>query len=169
MADLHAALSTVWSKSWHGHLGAQAPPPVDTLIRWAGQGWVRSYVLFADAEPVACVQGYQYTGTFYDEAPAYDVGWKQYSPGLVLDYLMLQDLFVNDPPRVVDFGFGYNQYKEMLGTRREERCQLWIPITPRGHAILAGLRCCDLAFRAGKKVLGKGELSKKLKVRVRGR
>ena len=68
MAALHASLEGVWKNSWHANLGAQAPPTVASLERLSAHGWVRSYVLFADADPIACVQGYQHDGTFYDEA-----------------------------------------------------------------------------------------------------
>jgi len=101
-----------------------------------------------------------------DEAPAFDDVWKRHSPGLVLNYLILKDLFASDTPKTVDFGFGYNQYKEMLGTRPEPRAQLWMPMSSKGVGVLCALRCCDTVFRCGKSLAGRTGLLRTFKSRI---
>jgi len=167
MPELHEQLRHVWQRSWHGRLNRQPPPAPEFLRDMAAHGWVRSYILFAGERPIAAVQGYQYKGTFMDEAPAFDDKWKPHSPGLVLNYLVLQDLFATDPPETVDFGFGYNQYKETLGTRPDPRAQPWIPLTPRGRLTLAALQCCDAIFQCGKRTLGRTGAIRTLKSKKR--
>ncbi|MCX7590864.1 MAG: GNAT family N-acetyltransferase, partial [Kiritimatiellae bacterium] len=168
MPMLAGRLRRVWEQSWHGRLGRQPPPTEQVLTRLAGLGAVRAYVLEAgNAEPLASVLGYQWKGTFYDEAPAFDEKWKDLSPGVVLDYLMLQDLVVHDRPRVIDFGFGYNQYKQVFGNIRETRGQMWIPLTSRGRRVTRIGRVTDLLFRLGKRVLGRTGLVRRLKAKLR--
>jgi hypothetical protein len=166
MKDLHGYLFKVWEKSWHGRLNRQSPPDINILELLADNGWVRSFVLFVDNTPIATVQGYQYNGIFMDEAPAYDDKWKKYSPGLVLNYFIIERLFKNNTPQVVDFGFGYNQYKEMLGTRAEVRGQLWQGISLKGKYILTVIRLCDTIFKIGKRFFGKSKIATKLKVKA---
>ena len=163
MELLNKHLETVWKQSWHGKLHRQSPPPVDLLRTLARYGWVRSYLLFIGDVPVASVQGYQYNGTFMDEAPAYDEKWKKYSPGLVLNYYILEDLFKSNCPKIVDFGFGYNQYKETLGTRAEVRGQLWYGMNFKGRFIFVILKGCDAMFKVGKFILGKTKFVKNAK------
>jgi len=168
MSRLQTSLKDVWGKSWHGRMGRQEPPALPFLRKMARLGWIRSYVLYVDETPVASVLGFQYRGTFLDEAPAFDPRWKRHSPGLVLNYHILQDLFSRDMPDVVDFGFGYNQYKETLGTKREMRGEIWVPVSFRGRRLVFAQRVCDAVFRVGKLTLGRLGVARRLKARMRG-
>ena len=166
MEELRDHLVAVWKASWHGRLGRYEPPAAEFLVRLAGQGWIRSYVLFAGEERAASILGLQYKGKFLDEAPAHGDAWRRLSPGMVLNYLVLKDLFENDLPSVIDFGFGYNQYKAMLGTEPETRGEYWLPVSARGRAIVAARRVCDGVFRAAKAVLGRTGAVRRLKARM---
>jgi len=168
MSELRSCLAGVWQRSWHGRLGRYEPPSVSFLSRLAEEGWIRSYVLFVGDNPAASVLGLQYRGTFLDEAPAHDQRWRDHSPGIVLNYLILQDLFSVDPPRRVDFGFGYNQYKETLGTRRDTRAELWLAASGRGRGLVMARRLSDAIFKRGKMILGRSGMVRKLKERARG-
>ncbi len=168
MEPLYEYLYIIWEKSWHGRLKSQPPPFLNVLKKLATSGWVRSYVLFSGETPIAYIQGYQYKGIFYDEAPAYCEDWGRHSPGLVLNYFLLQDLFADNKPAVVDFGFGYNQYKEMLGTRSDVRGQLWLAISIKGMIIRMVLGICDTVFKGGKFVLRRFKLDKRIKQAVKG-
>ncbi len=167
MEELFGYLCMIWKKSWHGRLSQQPPPSVEFMQRIVRYGWLRFYVLFVDDIPIASVQGYQYNRVFMDEAPAYDEDWKKYSPGLVLNYYILEDLFKSNVPDIVDFGFGYNQYKEMLGNRKEIRGQLWVKTSVKGWVIIGILRFIDVIFSVGKLLLGKGSILRKVKMRMR--
>lgn len=167
MDELLGYLGVIWKNSWHGRLGQQPPPSLEFMQNMARNGWLRFYILFVDDMPIASVQGYQYNRVFMDEAPAYDEDWKKYSPGLVLNYYILEDLFTVDVPLTVDFGFGYNQYKEMLGNRKEIRGQLWLKTSIKGWVIISVLRFIDFIFIVGKLLLGKGAFLRKVKMRIK--
>jgi CelD/BcsL family acetyltransferase involved in cellulose biosynthesis len=140
MAELHAHLTAVWSRSWHAGAGGSDPLGLDlpALEHLAAEGWVRSYVLLAEDRPIAFLWGYQYRGKYYYDSIAFDAGWGEYAPGTVLNHLALAEIFGVDPPRELDFGFGYNKYKEHLGSHPEDRSRIWVPLTWRGRAALAG-------------------------------
>src|SRR5262249_19343491 len=74
------------------------------LMELARRGHLRSYVLRASATPCAFVVGYQYRGIFFYAVVGYDSAFARHSPGIALLYLLLEDLFTNDPPRLVSFG-----------------------------------------------------------------
>lgn len=88
----------------------------------ADGGWLRSYVLAAGGEPIAFLIGYQYGGVYHFEEPGYDARWASLAPGTVLSSLMIADLFTWNQPRVLDFGFGDNQYKRVFGNQEAEVC-----------------------------------------------
>jgi CelD/BcsL family acetyltransferase involved in cellulose biosynthesis len=138
MAELHEHLMAVWRKSWHAKFGRYLPPSPAVLVRFAGLGWVRSYVLFAAGVPVAYQLGYHYGDTFYGDSIAFDSAWRDVSPGKVLSHLMIREFFESRPPAVLDFGFGYNDYKRDLGNRAENRAVLSVPLTARGRIAAAG-------------------------------
>ncbi|MCK5528156.1 MAG: GNAT family N-acetyltransferase [Kiritimatiellae bacterium] len=166
MELLSKYLHVVWSCSWHGRAQRQAPPSFEVLKTLARSGWVRSYILFVGDTAIASVQGYQYGGVFLDEAPAYDDDWKKYSPGLILNYYIIEELFKSDTPRTVDFGFGYNQYKETLGSRAEVRGQLWRGVNFKGLYAISLLRITDTAFKVGKSLFGGTSVVRRAKARV---
>lgn len=168
MGELSRILTHVWQRSWHGRVGRQQPPPEKVLTRLAELRAVRAYVLTASADcHLATVLGYQWNGTFYDEAPAFDQNWASLSPGLVLDYFMLQNLVAVDPPRVVDFGFGYNQYKEVFGNRRETRGQVWIPLSRRGWQLVFLASIAERFFRLAAPLLRRTGVLRRIKARMR--
>jgi CelD/BcsL family acetyltransferase involved in cellulose biosynthesis len=168
MEELSAHLVLLWEKSWHGRTGSGAPPTADSMKCMAQAGWVRSYVLMAKGEPIAYVVGYQYKSVFYYESIAYDPKWKTHSPGSVMNYLMLEDLFKCDRPAVVDFGFGYNVYKEVLGNRPEDRADMWMPLSSHGEAILLCTRALQRVYRMGKAAASTAGLAGRLRSLRRG-
>lgn len=155
MPVLKRHLNAVWRNSWHGSIGSGGPPGTSFLEGMASRGWVRSYVCFVDGTAIAYVEGYQYKGKYLYESLAYDHRWAKYSPGAVLDYFLLEDLFERNRPRVLDFGYGYNQYKESLGTSPQDRGELWVPCSSKGRGILKAMSLLDAIHGAGKASLGK--------------
>ena len=70
---------------------------------------------------MASILGFQYRGTYYYEASAYDQDWQERSPGTALLYSSLNDIFERDRPALFDLGAGYNEYKQVFGTKEERR------------------------------------------------
>jgi len=167
MDELYAHMMAVWERSWKGRLSAYAPADAAFLKRMARGGWVRSYVLFVGDTPVAYVQGYQYRARYVRERSGYDAAWQKYSPGGVLTWMIMEDLFSSDAPRVVDFDFGYNEYKKILGTREQVRGELWAPSSAKGSRVLVARRFCDGIYRAGKAAVGRLGVIEGLKRRMK--
>jgi hypothetical protein len=52
---------------------------------------------------------------------------------------MFEDLFANDKPDIIDFGFGENQYKRVLGNAEYNACMAYL--TPPGKwRMMVGLQ-----------------------------
>ena len=167
MGPLHAALTAVWKQSWHARLGQQPVPPLAHLIDLAAKGCVRSYVLFTGEQPVASIIGFQYHGTFHAQACAYDQAWQSSSPGNVLLYYALKDLFEVDSPERLDFGFGYSEYKEVWGTHEHRRGSIRIGITGRGKLVTGLQSMSDKLFRWGKATLAWTGIPRLIKRKIR--
>jgi len=82
----------------------------------AEKGLLRSYVLMADDDPWAFVLGFQDQGIYHYSNIAYSKEYSKLSPGIVLFYKMMEDLFLFDTPDIVNFGIGDSPYKRRFGT-----------------------------------------------------
>jgi len=167
MAEVHEYVTAVWSRSWHANVGSAVPFGLSCMERLAAERWVRSYVLLAEGHPIAYLWGYQYRAKYYYDSIAFDADWKEHAPGSVLNHLALSDLFGVEPPPELDFGFGYNKYKEHLGTHPEERAQIWVPFTWKGHAALAGLSLGERLGTLGREISKQAGLYRWLRNRRR--
>lgn len=81
----------------------------------ADEGLLRSYVLHSGGRPCAVELGYQFQNTFHGVQTYYHQDVARLSPGTVLLYSYLQDLFVHRPAQLLSFGFGDSDYKQMFG------------------------------------------------------
>lgn len=167
MNALFEQLTRVWEKSWHARVGRQHVPSESYLKKLAQSGWIRAYVLVVGDQPVASVLGFQYRGSYYYEAPAYNQDWQDRSPGIVLLFYLLKDLYERDRPTRFDFGFGYGQYKEVFGTHEERRGVIRVGITESGKLIVSIQAVSDLVFKWSKKVLDRTGLLRLIKKRIR--
>lgn len=82
----------------------------------AARGAMRGYVLRLDGQPVAYIYGEMEDGVLAYDYVGYDPAFKQASPGIVLQYLALEDLFGDPAVRVFDFTEGEGQHKETFAT-----------------------------------------------------
>ena len=95
----------VHSRSWQGrklwasnynHESHLVGPELKGLAR---AKILRSYLLECGGEPCAYVVGYQFDGVYHYMEPRFDEVLGRRSPGTVLLYLLLEDLFCARPPR----------------------------------------------------------------------
>ena len=61
------------------------------------------------------IRGYQFNNVYYFEEIGYDKKWREHQPGTVLNFLAIEEMFVNETPDYLDFGYGENKYKNILG------------------------------------------------------
>jgi CelD/BcsL family acetyltransferase involved in cellulose biosynthesis len=102
------------------------------LTHIAECGWLRSYALVVDEErPIAYVLAFQYDDVFYFLETGYLQSWKEASPGAVLTFLMLEDLFLDNRPHVVDFLIGDQSYKRSFSNRTQHAASVYL--APPNH------------------------------------
>jgi len=92
--------------------------PVERLrfSQLANAGVLRSYFLRCGGEVCAYVRGFQYNDIFYYSKIGFDERFADFSPGTVLLYLLIEDLFRHRPPRLVNLYSGSSAYKELFAT-----------------------------------------------------
>ena len=88
--------------------------------------FLRSYLLECGGEPCAYCVGYQFDGVYTYKEPRFDEALGPLSPGTVLIYLMLEDLFARDRPELFNFGPGNQEYKERFGNQTSKYVQPYL-------------------------------------------
>jgi hypothetical protein len=89
----------------------------DNLERMARAGCLRAYLLKCGGRPAAFIIGYQYEDTLQFEQTAYTPELSMYSPGTVLYFMMMQDLYRYRRPSFVNHGIGVNPNKRLFCNR----------------------------------------------------
>lgn len=117
--ELLTKVDYLYSKSWQssvkGYHKRNSESSIQERKQQAKNGWLRSFILEYDNTPIAFVIGTQYHGFFDYEETGYDPIHTDYSPGSVLTYLLIERLFKENKPNIIDFGYGENVYKKVFG------------------------------------------------------
>jgi CelD/BcsL family acetyltransferase involved in cellulose biosynthesis len=116
-AFYESALS-VAERSWQFHnLGRALEETAlyrESLHGLARLGCLRAYLLKSNDLPCAFVIGCQYQNVLQFEQTAYAADFAAFSPGTVLYYLMLEDLYTHRPPSLVNHGVGVTPHKRLF-------------------------------------------------------
>lgn len=112
-------LDELFPKTWQAQTFSarrrNIPEDVERLTHIAQKGWLRSYSFSINNEPVAFILGYQYSDIFEYAECGYDPKYSKLGVGTVLNYLMIKDLYEWGKPKILNFGYGENKYKRILG------------------------------------------------------
>lgn len=81
----------------------------------AERGQLRCYLLWCGEHACAFMICHQRNGECHSPAIGYDPNWERHSVGTILQFLVIEDLFVYDPPNLFDFGTGSGGQKEFFG------------------------------------------------------
>src|SRR5690606_2689050 len=115
---------SVLRNSWQGRTFGHRPRDTKENVKYysmlADRGWLRCYELVHNGEPVATVLGHQYGGIYHYEEPGYLQEWADYSPGIVLLSLIVEDLYRRNTPKALDFGVGEAAYKRSFSNTQHE-------------------------------------------------
>jgi hypothetical protein len=131
------------------------------LIGEATQGWLRIYILYIEAKPVAFWKGTLYEGVLQADHVGFDPAWSAISPGIFL-FLNILESLCNENVESIDFGCGNGQLYHTLGLERrpEARVQICAPgllgfelnllhiLTHYATAFIHEVSCLDWARRA---------------------
>jgi len=117
--ELLGKVDYLYSKSWQssvkGYHKRNTEHSIQERKEQARNGWLRSFILECNDTPIAFVIGTQFQGFFDYEETGYDPAHTRYSPGSVLTYLLIEQLFKENKPNIVYFGYGENVYKKVFG------------------------------------------------------
>lgn len=108
-------------RTWqHRRLGyrLEIPQKVELWRAMADLGAFRSYLLQQGDRTIAFATGFQWKGRFTYEETGYDPEFAAKSPGQVLLYRVVEDLIARDTPRLLDFGYGDNEYKRIYANHQ---------------------------------------------------
>ncbi|MGH7139750.1 MAG: GNAT family N-acetyltransferase [Pirellulales bacterium] len=104
---------------------------IENSTRWrhlladaADRGLLLCYVLSCKGEPCAFVLGYRHQLVYHYVQVGYDQSFREYSPGTVILYLLIEDLIERRGLKLLSFGFGDHQYKEAFGNACVERADV---------------------------------------------
>jgi hypothetical protein len=120
LTNVDKIFRNTWQADTYGYYRRNSDISVDLLKNFSQKGWLRSYILKCCNDPVAFLIGYQYEDKYYYEDPGFDKNWSKFSPGSVLNYYILEDIYKENKPHCLDFGFGDNQYKRVLGNQEND-------------------------------------------------
>lgn len=86
----------------------------------AERGEVRAYLLFRSGEPVAYLYTPVRNGVFDYAFLGYDPELARWSPGTVLQWLVLESLFAEGGHRLFDFSTGQGAHKQLFSTGSQD-------------------------------------------------
>jgi CelD/BcsL family acetyltransferase involved in cellulose biosynthesis len=89
---------------------------VESMCHLAAEDHVRAYLLFCDERPIAYMYCPVRDGVLLYQYVGYDPEYQHGSPGTVLQYLALEQIFAEGKFLYFDFTEGQGQHKEQLAT-----------------------------------------------------
>jgi hypothetical protein len=134
-------LDEIYRDTWQGKFyGARSRMTEEEhrfLFTVAQHGWLRSYILASDTGPLAFVVGFQYNGTFHYHETGYSQKRAELGAGSVLTHLLIEDLFLENPPHTLDFGHGKHAYKRSFGNSNYVVASSYLAPRNRWRSVLA--------------------------------
>jgi len=135
----------------------------------AQRGGFRGYVLFVDETPTAFVHLTAHAGVLNNEEMGFLPDWGAFSPGLILQAEVVNDVISAGCFATLDFGLGHAGYKEFLANSQSESEDLWL-LQPGFTARLDRriIQMQNQLTHLAKAALDRAGLLKKLRRRSRG-
>jgi hypothetical protein len=136
-----------WKKTGSGWAHISGTNALHQLEDVARRGFLRSYILRVGDAPCAFVNGYQHGGVYHYADLAYEERFAKWSPGLVLLYLLIEDLCADDPPRQLNFGTGYADYKRQFANQITHDASVLVLRQNMGNRLRVGLHSGILSLK----------------------
>jgi hypothetical protein len=134
------AVEQVYARSWQAKTFAGAATTHRDQQSFfnaaAREGWLRSYLLFRDEQPVAYQLGVLYRRVYYLMDCAFRQDFAAWSPGSVITFRALEDLHDARKADVWDFGFGDMPYKRRFGDSEDDAAIVYFVPPNRWRCIL---------------------------------
>ncbi len=161
MEDFYPAALAIAERSWQiQSLGQPLEETAlyrESLMSAAKLGCLRAYLLKCGGQPCAFVIGYQDKDVLQFEQTAYSQEWHEFSPGTVLYYQLMQDLYEHRPPKLLNFGVGTNPHKQLFSNQSTSDTALYV-LRPTLHNRLrmAGYGLFTGGLKLAKRLFKKG-------------
>jgi CelD/BcsL family acetyltransferase involved in cellulose biosynthesis len=146
LGDVDRVYNASWQARTYGERRRDTPAEVQRLQALASMGHLRSYILSEEGRAIAFVLGFQYRGRYTYEETGYDLSRSSTSPGSILTYAVIEDLFRADVPHILDFGFGDGAYKRTFGNNAYEVCSVYVVGRGRWRVILGAQQLLNTAY-----------------------
>ena len=128
---LDELFQTTWQAKTFGGWKRNNSKEMEYFGNMARNGMLRSYMLMEGSRPVAFLIGFQFDGTYHYEEIGYNPDYAHLGPGGVLNWLVMEELYKGETPKVIDFGFGESTYKKVLSNMEVDADRLFIVGTKR--------------------------------------
>lgn len=161
-------LNTVYARSWHAAsapIDWEQPDRLALFRKLAATQGVIGHLLMLGERPIAYVHGYRLGGRYLLDTIGYDEEFAPLGIGLALVFEAIQDLLERFPGEVIDFGYGDNQYKRVLGNHREPCGSLFLVRGLRARASLGLVRPLRRTYLVARAAAKSDALKKWLKRR----
>ncbi len=126
----HEAAYAVAEKSWQFHnLGRALEETAlyrESLRSLARQGCLRAYLLRCGERPCAFWIGLQDNDVLQLEQTAFSSDFASHSPGTVLNYMLMEDVYRHRRPRFLNFGTGVTLYKRLFCNRTSSDAAIYL-------------------------------------------
>jgi hypothetical protein len=145
------AASQIYALTYHRGLkvGFVNNPLTRSLLEQAAADkWLRAYLLYAGSEPVAFEVGCVYGNVYFAEHAGFNPHWKAYSPGILLQLKIFEDLNHEGGVDIYDYGFGDAAYKQRYGNVSWPESSIYI-FAPRLYPILLNLALTSTSAASG--------------------
>jgi hypothetical protein len=157
----------VYRASWQGRTYGGPPrnsaAEVQRLETMAALGYLRSYTLVEDQRAIAFILGYQYRNQYFYEETSFDSDRSAVSPGSILTFGAIEDLFRAETPARLSFGFGDAAYKRTFGNASEEACSLYLVLPGRWRWILRAQRSLNAMYNLAHAAVTRVGLDRRLR------
>lgn len=114
LQDVDQIYRDTWQCDLHGYRPRAAEADVIKFCQLAAAGLIRSYVLRYEQRPIAYQIGYQLGTTYWADEFGFAKQYASLSPGSVLMFRWLEDLFRENKPATVDLGDTDSGQKSMF-------------------------------------------------------
>jgi hypothetical protein len=123
---LNELFPKTWQAKTFGIMQRNTQQEIRFYQKIAELHWLRSYILLIDKRPVAFFIGTQYNNGFEAIEIGYDGDYSSLGVGSALSYMVIRDLYENNKPSFLDFGFGENKYKQLICNKKTPASEAYI-------------------------------------------
>ena len=168
MTEFHRLAIKVSAKSYQEKLlGCGLPAGKgfqDNMIKLAEQGLARGYVLFYFDKPIAYIFCPIHDGIVFYEYVGHDPEFQRWSPGTMLQYFAIKNLFGVEELKLFDFTEGEGSHKEFFSTNSKICADIYyFRRTPRNFILILLNKGISSISTNTVKILDKLGLKKRIK------